>query len=128
MSGWAQVLYVPLPPPNGRVSILRALTRKTPLAPDVDLAAVGTHPAAGDYSGADLAALVREACVLALKVDNVIGVCLPAVVPVATSTPLAAWCCGSVVLELCCPSEGRAHNLGYSAVQCCGSRGLAISA
>ena len=72
-----QVLYVPLPPPNGRVSILRALTRKTPLAPDVDLAAVGTHPAAGDYSGADLAALVREACVLALKVRNMTGGCLP---------------------------------------------------
>ena len=65
-----QVLYVPLPPPDGRVSILRALTRKTPLAPDVDLAAIGTHPAAGDYSGADLAALVREACVLALKVQQ----------------------------------------------------------
>jgi SpoVK/Ycf46/Vps4 family AAA+-type ATPase len=63
-----QVLYVPLPPASGRVSILRALTRKTPLAPDVDLEAVGVHPAAGDYSGADLAALVREACVLALKV------------------------------------------------------------
>jgi ribosome biogenesis ATPase len=64
------VLYVPLPPPSGRVSILRALTRKTPLAADVDLEAVGTHPAAGDYSGADLAALVREACVLALKVHG----------------------------------------------------------
>lgn len=76
MHGWVQVLYVPLPSPSGRVSILRALTRKTPLAPDVDLAAVGTHPAAGDYSGADLAALVREACVLALKVHDVMNGCL----------------------------------------------------
>lgn len=59
---------MPLPPPDGRAAILQALTRKTPLASDVDLAAVGTHPAAGNYSGADLAALVREACVLALKV------------------------------------------------------------
>ena len=87
-----QVLYVPLPPPSGRVSILRALTRKTPLAPDVDLAAVGTHPAAGDYSGADLAALVREACVLALKVRNVMGICHVQVCVQHWQHP-AAWRC-----------------------------------
>ena len=62
-----KVLYVPLPPPEGRASILRALTRRTPLAPGVDLHAVGAAPALAGFSGADLAALVREACVLALK-------------------------------------------------------------
>ena len=61
-----KILYVPLPPPEGRASILRALTRRTPLAPSVDLEAVGASPALTGFSGADLAALVR-ACVLALK-------------------------------------------------------------
>jgi SpoVK/Ycf46/Vps4 family AAA+-type ATPase len=62
-----KVLYVPLPPPGGRASILRALTRRTPLAPGVDLEAVGAWPALTGFSGADLAALVREACVAALR-------------------------------------------------------------
>jgi ribosome biogenesis ATPase len=62
-----KVLYVPLPPPEGRAAILRALTRRTPLAPEVDLAAVGSSPRLAGFSGADLAALVREACVAAVK-------------------------------------------------------------
>ena len=62
------MLYVPLPPPDGRVSVLRALTRKTPLASGIDLHAIGTSSACDEFSGADMAALVREACVLALKV------------------------------------------------------------
>ncbi len=62
-----KILYVPLPPPEGRASILRALTRRTPLAPGVDLEALGAAPQLTGFSGADLAALVREACVLALK-------------------------------------------------------------
>jgi ribosome biogenesis ATPase len=62
-----KILYVPLPPPEGRAAILRALTRRTPLAPAVDLELVGAAPALSGFSGADLAALVREACVLALK-------------------------------------------------------------
>lgn len=62
-----KILYVPLPPPEGRASILHALTRRTPLAPGVDLEAVGAAPQLTGFSGADLAALVREACVLALK-------------------------------------------------------------
>ncbi len=66
------MLYVPLPPPEGRAAILTALTRGTPLAPDVDLHAIGTDGAATNYSGADLAALVREACVLSLKVRKTV--------------------------------------------------------
>ncbi|KAK9819384.1 hypothetical protein WJX81_005033 [Elliptochloris bilobata] len=62
-----KVLYVPLPPPAGRAEILAALTRCTPLAPDVDLAAVGAGPRTAGFSGADLAALVREAAVASLK-------------------------------------------------------------
>ena len=62
-----KILYVPLPPPEGRASILRALTRRTPLEPGADLEALGASSALTGFSGADLAALVREACVLALK-------------------------------------------------------------
>ncbi|KAL6749669.1 P-loop containing nucleoside triphosphate hydrolase protein [Haematococcus lacustris] len=62
-----KVLYVPLPPPDGRASILAALTRRTPLAPDVDVRKVGLSKQCDGFSGADLAALVREASVLALK-------------------------------------------------------------
>ncbi len=45
-----KILYVPLPPPDGRVSILVALTRRTPLGPDVDLAAVGTSGQCSGFS------------------------------------------------------------------------------
>lgn len=65
-----KILYVPLPEPEGRVSILRALTRKTPLAPGVDVHAIGVHPGCTGYSGADMAALVREASIMALKVRD----------------------------------------------------------
>ena len=59
---------MPLPPPDGRAAILHALTRRTPLAPDVDLGALGTGTRTEGFSGADLAALVREAAVMSLKV------------------------------------------------------------
>jgi ribosome biogenesis ATPase len=35
-----KLLYVPLPPPDGRAAILKTLTRKTPLAPEVDVDAI----------------------------------------------------------------------------------------
>jgi ribosome biogenesis ATPase len=62
-----KILYVPLPPPEGRASILRALIRRTPLAADVDVDAVSTSEALTGFSGADMAALLREACVESLK-------------------------------------------------------------
>jgi ribosome biogenesis ATPase len=63
------VLFVPLPPPPGRASILRAAARRAPLAPGVLEGAevLVRGPRAEGFSGADVAALVREACVLALK-------------------------------------------------------------
>ena len=57
------------------MAILHALTRRTPLAPDVDLAAVALSPRTEGYSGADLAALVREAAVLSLKVRSLHTAC-----------------------------------------------------
>lgn len=62
-----KMLYVPLPPAEGRVSILKTLTRHTPLSSDVELERIGMSPSLDGFSGADLAALVREACVAALK-------------------------------------------------------------
>ena len=66
-----KVLYVPLPPPAGRAEILGALTRRTPLAPGVELAAIGASARTAGFSGADLAALVREAAVASLKARRV---------------------------------------------------------
>ena len=60
-----KLLFVPLPPADGRASILRALTRKTPLAPGVDLSAVAQR--CDGFSGADLSSLVREASWAALR-------------------------------------------------------------
>jgi ribosome biogenesis ATPase len=60
-------LYVGLPTPAQRVSILRTVSRKFPLAPDVDLEALGHSQRLTGFSGADLAALVREASLTALQ-------------------------------------------------------------
>jgi ribosome biogenesis ATPase len=62
-----KLLYVPLPTHGERAAILATQTRRTPLAPDVDLPALARHPRAERFSGADLAGLVREASVCALK-------------------------------------------------------------
>ncbi|CAM9904646.1 unnamed protein product [Ectocarpus fasciculatus] len=56
-----RLLYVPLPSASDRVSILKALSATVSLGPDVDLHAVGHSPKAEGFSGADLAALLREA-------------------------------------------------------------------
>jgi transitional endoplasmic reticulum ATPase len=60
-----RLIYVPPPDSDARAAILRAATRNTPLADDVDLDAV----AAGldGYSAADCAALVREAALTAMR-------------------------------------------------------------
>lgn len=71
-----KLLYVDLPSASERFDILRTLTKKTPLAHaadadatrhTVDLEVVANDARAEGYSGADLAALVREAAVTALR-------------------------------------------------------------
>ena len=64
-----KVLFVPLPPPSGRAGILRAAARRAPLAEGALEAAEAlvASPRCEGFSGADVAALVREASVLALK-------------------------------------------------------------
>ncbi|KAJ2799663.1 Ribosome biogenesis ATPase rix7, partial [Coemansia helicoidea] len=62
-----RLLYVELPTPGERADILRTLAKRTPLADDVDLAAVAADSRCDGFSGADLAGLVREASVAALR-------------------------------------------------------------
>lgn len=60
-----RLVYVPPPDADARAEILRASSRNTPLASDVDLDAL-----AGDldgYSAADCAALIREAALTAMR-------------------------------------------------------------
>jgi ribosome biogenesis ATPase len=62
-----KALYVPLPDSQGRADILRRLTRRTPLAPGSDPCSLAASRACEGFSGADLASLVREAGVCAIR-------------------------------------------------------------
>ncbi|XP_011161117.1 nuclear valosin-containing protein-like isoform X2 [Solenopsis invicta] len=65
-----KILYVGLPNASDRVDILRAVTKnatKPKLASDVDLNKVAYDNRCEGYTGADLAALIREAGMEALK-------------------------------------------------------------
>jgi transitional endoplasmic reticulum ATPase len=59
------VLYVSPPDEKGRLEIIKILTKKMPLSNDIKLQEIAI--ATQNYSGADLAALCREAAVLAMK-------------------------------------------------------------
>jgi len=59
------VLYVPPPDEKGRLEIIKILTRKMPLANDVKLQEIAVSTQ--NYTGADLAALCREAAVHAMR-------------------------------------------------------------
>ena len=59
------ILYVPPPDEKGRLEIIEILTRKMPLANDVKLQEIAVTTQ--NYSGADLAALCREATVEAMR-------------------------------------------------------------
>uniref|UniRef100_A0A7N0TQ95 AAA+ ATPase domain-containing protein n=1 Tax=Kalanchoe fedtschenkoi TaxID=63787 RepID=A0A7N0TQ95_KALFE len=60
-------LYVGCPSPDQRVQILKAVSRKKPIDPDVDLDALARSAACGNFTGADLSALVHEASVAAFE-------------------------------------------------------------
>jgi ribosome biogenesis ATPase len=62
-----KLLYVPLPTSEERAAILRTLGAKVKTGDDVDLGLIGRSPRAEGYSGADLAALLREAGLAVLK-------------------------------------------------------------
>ncbi|KAI9504576.1 P-loop containing nucleoside triphosphate hydrolase protein [Coemansia spiralis] len=60
-----QLIYIPLPDSESRLSILKATLRKSPLAPNVDLKFIAdkTH----GFSGADLTEICQRACKLAIR-------------------------------------------------------------
>lgn len=60
-----QLIYIPLPDEPGRVSILKATLKKSPVAPSVDLnfLAKATH----GFSGADLTEICQRASKLAIR-------------------------------------------------------------
>ena len=60
-----RIIYVPPPDEGARLEILKVHTRRMPLADDVDLAQIAKMTEG--YSGADLAALCREAAMTALR-------------------------------------------------------------
>ncbi|KAF7730849.1 hypothetical protein EC973_001367 [Apophysomyces ossiformis] len=62
-----KLLYVELPTPAERLDILLKLTKNTPLGPNVSLEEVANNPRCEGYSGADLAALVRESAIASLR-------------------------------------------------------------
>jgi ribosome biogenesis ATPase len=64
-----KLLYVPLPSPEDRASILKALAVNVQIDKFVDLDSIGKSPRAEGYSGADCAALLREAGLAVLKED-----------------------------------------------------------
>ena len=63
-------LYVPLPTPEDRVSILKALAGNIKLGDDVDFDKIGSSPHTTGYSGADCAALLREAGLAVIKENS----------------------------------------------------------
>ncbi|WP_158848354.1 AAA family ATPase [Saccharothrix deserti] len=60
-----RLVYVPPPDAEARAEILRASSRNTPLASDVDLGALAEE--LDGYSAADCAALIREAALTAMR-------------------------------------------------------------
>ncbi|XP_011083573.1 cell division control protein 48 homolog C-like [Sesamum indicum] len=64
---FGKLLYVPLPSPDERGMILKALARKKPIDANMDLMALGRDGACENLSGADLSALMNEAAMAALE-------------------------------------------------------------
>jgi len=62
-----KLLYVPLPQPADRAAILKALGKNVKLGTGVDLEAIAHSQRAEGYSGADCAALLREAGLSVLR-------------------------------------------------------------
>ncbi|KAF5727245.1 Cell division control protein 48 C isoform 1 [Tripterygium wilfordii] len=72
---FGKLLYIPLPNPNDRGLILKALAREKPVDVNVDLSAIGQMEACKNFSGADLSSLMNEAAMVALedKLSNTSG-------------------------------------------------------
>jgi len=60
-----QLLFIPMPDYDARLSILRATLRKSPIAPEVDLGHLATHT--DKFSGADLTEICQRAAKFAIR-------------------------------------------------------------
>lgn len=58
-------LYVPVPSAPDRLDILQTVTKKLPLAPEVDLPGLAEDPRLENFTGADLSHLCENAAKLA---------------------------------------------------------------
>merc|ERR1740121_1110792 len=62
-----QLIYIPLPDYDSRLSIFQANLRKSPVAEDVDLAALANRTEG--FSGADITEVCQRACKFAIRED-----------------------------------------------------------
>jgi transitional endoplasmic reticulum ATPase len=60
-----QLIYIPMPDFESRLSILRATLRKSPVSKDVDLAYLASQT--DKFTGADLTEICQSACKLAIR-------------------------------------------------------------
>jgi transitional endoplasmic reticulum ATPase len=60
-----QLIYIPMPDYESRLSILRATLRKSPIAKEVDLAYLASQT--DKFTGADLTEICQSACKLAIR-------------------------------------------------------------
>merc|ERR1712238_160634 len=60
-----QLIYIPMPDYESRLSILRATLRKSPVSKDVDLAYLATQT--DKFTGADLTEICQTACKIAIR-------------------------------------------------------------
>jgi len=60
-----QLIYIPMPDYESRLSILRATLRKSPVSKDVDLAYLASQT--DKFTGADLTEICQTACKLAIR-------------------------------------------------------------
>jgi transitional endoplasmic reticulum ATPase len=60
-----QLIYIPMPDFESRLSILRATLRKSPIAKDVDLSYLASQT--DKFTGADLTEICQSACKLAIR-------------------------------------------------------------
>ena len=62
-----KLIYVPLPSAEGRLDIFETLARKIPFDASVNLQAIANDPRCEGFSGADCAALLREAAMASIE-------------------------------------------------------------
>merc|ERR1712154_231494 len=60
-----QLIYIPMPDFESRLSILRATLRKSPVSKDVDLSYLASQT--DKFTGADLTEICQSACKLAIR-------------------------------------------------------------